>query len=66
MNCNKCKEPCNLKNNMFYFRGRYFTGWVCKPCNALYQNKEDSMFEYAELFTKWFSGSDALHSHLNI
>lgn len=42
----KCGKEFVLKENMFYWRGKYFTGYVCEECNALYENKEDSMFDH--------------------
>lgn len=41
-----CGKECVLKENQFYLQGKYFTGYVCHPCNALYVNEEDSIFEY--------------------
>lgn len=45
MKC-KCGQICKLKEKMFYWRGKNFNGYVCIACNALWENKEDSMFEY--------------------
>jgi len=47
MKC-KCGKECILKDKMFHLRGRSFSGWVCE-CNALYENKEDSMFKLAKI-----------------
>lgn len=38
--CKKCKKSCVKEKDMFYYRGNYFPGWVCKDCNALYPTKE--------------------------
>ena len=43
--CPNCGDSCVLKDGMFFLHGKYFTGYVCEPCNALYQNPEDSMFK---------------------
>ena len=48
MNCKNCQKPCELREKMFYYRGTYFTGWVCNDCNALYENKDDSIFHWGE------------------
>lgn len=42
MKC-KCGKECVLKDNMFNLKRKSFSGWVCE-CNALYENKKDSMF----------------------
>ena len=34
--CPKCRTPLVRKPRMFYWRGDYFDGAVCEPCNALY------------------------------
>ena len=46
MNCEKCGKPCQLRPNMFHWRGQSFTGWYCPDCNALWENKDDSMFAH--------------------
>lgn len=44
MKC-KCGKECVLRDGVFHLRGESFSGWVCE-CNALYENKEDSMFKF--------------------
>lgn len=45
MKC-KCGNKCILKENMFHWRGKNFTGYLCEECNAFWENKEDSMFSH--------------------
>jgi len=44
--CKSCKGPLVVKPNMFYYRGRYFKGWVCEPRNALYNIPSEGFFEW--------------------
>ena len=46
--CPSC--GCRLVPTMgsMAFRGMLFAGLVCHPCNALWDNPDDSMFAYAE------------------
>jgi hypothetical protein len=47
MKCPKCEFEMELRNNQFYYHdGTYFSGYVCVPCNALYVNEEDSIFNH--------------------
>ena len=46
MNYEKCGKPCELRPNMFHWHGQSFTGWYCPDCNALWENKDDSLFAY--------------------
>lgn len=48
-NCPKCGAPQEVRPNMFYWRGRYFSGLVCVPCNSLRDNPEDSFEEHVGL-----------------
>jgi hypothetical protein len=32
--CPKCKGQLERRERQFYFRGRWFAGLVCQPCNA--------------------------------
>jgi hypothetical protein len=45
--CPKCGQPMELRAAQFHFRGRNFAGWVCGPCNSLWEAEGDSMFEHA-------------------
>lgn len=49
--CPSCSRPMKLKEHQFNFRGEGFKGWVCEPCNALY--------EYDEERTIWDAGREA-------
>lgn len=49
MRCPNCSEECILKEKQFYWRGRYFTGWVCKKCKALWENEGDSFLSYVRM-----------------
>ena len=40
--CKRCEDKLIVEKNMFYWRGRLFTGLVCLSCDALYDNPEDS------------------------
>ncbi len=44
--CGKCNLDCVLEPDMFFLDGVYFTGYVCRPCNNLYVNEDDSIFDY--------------------
>jgi len=46
MKC-KCGQKMKLKKDMFFYRGTYCKGWVCKDCNALYATKTKNIFELA-------------------
>jgi hypothetical protein len=46
--CPKCGTPLEIRAAQFYWRGRYFTGLVCKPCNALFDNPRDSFFAHVK------------------
>lgn len=39
----KCGHTLERKQNMFYWRGEYFDGAVCEPCNALYSIDGEEM-----------------------
>jgi hypothetical protein len=47
MDCPKCTKPLVPTPGTMYWRGRYFAGLVCKDCNGLWDNPDDSMFDYA-------------------
>lgn len=34
--CEKCKNSLIEKENMFYWRGKYFNGLVCEGCKSLW------------------------------
>ena len=44
--CKKCGIPLVVKPGMFHWRGRFFSGLVCEPCNALWDNPDDSFHAY--------------------
>ena len=57
--CKKCTGKLVVKENMFYWRGRYFTGLVCETCNALWDNPEDSFEDYVRETDKGSIGQDS-------
>ena len=44
----KCGKAFEVRANMFYWRGRYFTGLVCGDCNSLWNNPSDSFYAYVK------------------
>lgn len=46
--CPKCQSEMILKENMFFWRGKYLSGLVCEKCNALYDNPKESFIEYVK------------------
>ncbi|HSX22904.1 MAG TPA: hypothetical protein VLE97_09045 [Gaiellaceae bacterium] len=40
--CPKCGGPFERREDMFHWRGRFFHGLVCVPCNALWDDPSDS------------------------
>lgn len=42
--CPKCGGIMKPEPRTFHWRGVYFAGLVCKPCNGLWDNPEDSFF----------------------
>ena len=40
--CKKCGTSMERRPNMFHWRGRFFHGLVCVPCNALWDDPTDS------------------------
>ena len=47
--CPKCKTVMERRNHMFFWRGTFFNGLVCVPCNALYDDPSDSFAEHTGL-----------------
>ena len=45
-NCKKCGAALERRANMFYWRGRFFHGLVCTPCNALWDDPTDSFEQH--------------------
>lgn len=45
--CSKGEHAVVRRERMYYWRGRYFPGLVCEPCNALFDDPEDSFWEHA-------------------
>lgn len=45
--CPHCDGGLLVKPSMFHWKGRYFTGLVCRECNALFDRAADSWQEYA-------------------
>lgn len=41
--CPTCSQPMEERPNMFYWRGTYFPGLVCKPCNSLWDINDQFM-----------------------
>ena len=46
--CPSCHRPMLPVAGTMFYRGRYFAGLVCWPCNALHDNPDDSMIAYAK------------------
>jgi len=45
----KHRHNLEIKPNMFYWRGKYFSGLVCKECNSLFDNPKDSFKNHVGL-----------------
>lgn len=45
--CPRCKSVLIPTPGTFAWGGKFFAGLVCEPCNSLFDNPEDSMFEFA-------------------
>lgn len=43
--CPECYGMLGVRTNCFFWRGNYFSGLVCVPCNILYDNPEDSFMQ---------------------
>lgn len=41
-----CDHPKERRQNMFYWRGRYFRGLVCPICNSLWDDPADSFMAH--------------------
>lgn len=63
--CKTCDSKLVVKENMFFYRGRFFTGLVCEPCNALYDNPEDSFWEYVKAYHQENVGEESRPGGLN-
>ena len=44
--CKKCGTALERRPNMFYWRGQFFHGLVCPPCNALWDDPTDSFEQH--------------------
>ena len=44
--CTHCYSELVVKEKMFFWRGRYFTGLVCENCKTFWDNPEDSFEKY--------------------
>ena len=42
--CPKCHDPLVVRQSMFNFRGKSYSGLVCQRCNALWDNPDDSFY----------------------
>jgi len=40
-----CPDKVVKRENMFFWRGRFYSGLVCPEHNSLWDNPEDSFFE---------------------
>jgi hypothetical protein len=47
--CPKCHEPMVRRQEKFFWRGRFFSGLVCVPCNSLWDDPDDSFEEHVGL-----------------
>lgn len=45
--CPKCGAKLKATPGTMFLRGWSFAGLVCRTCNALYDNSDDSMFKAA-------------------
>jgi len=48
MICPKCNQPAIVKEAMFHWRGKNFSGLVCETCNTLWDNPDDSFKDAVE------------------
>ena len=46
MKCTKCDGPLVVEQQKFHWRGKWFSGLVCKPCKALWDDPNDSFHGY--------------------
>lgn len=46
--CPSCGGECELREKQFYWRGTFLSGYVCVPCNALWENADDSFTEHVQ------------------
>jgi hypothetical protein len=44
--CKKCGTAMERYPNQFYWRGRFFHGLVCVPCNAFWDDPTDSFEQH--------------------
>lgn len=43
--CPRCDDKMVVQQNTFFWRGKFMSGLVCKTCNTLWDNPEDSFME---------------------
>jgi hypothetical protein len=41
-----CDDKLVVKQNMFFWKGKYFSGLVCEEHNSLFENPEDSLMDH--------------------
>ena len=41
------KHIVKAQERTMYYRGRYFAGLMCVPCNSLFDNPDDSLLAFA-------------------
>jgi hypothetical protein len=41
-----CDNKLVVKQNMFFWKGKYFSGLVCEEHNSLFENPEDSLMDH--------------------
>lgn len=50
--CPTCGGAFERRPNMFHWRGTFFHGLVCSPCNALYDDPSDSFMAHVQATAK--------------
>lgn len=45
--CRKCDGPLVRRPDMYYWRGVFMHGWICIPCNSLW-DLGGAFIKYAE------------------
>jgi transposase-like protein len=46
MKCKRCGAECERRTGLMNWRGVSFASWLCRACNALYEDEEDSMLAH--------------------
>lgn len=43
--CPKCAGHCDLRQDAFYYRGRWWPGHVCRSCKSLWEDADHPFVE---------------------